>query len=85
MSTYNIKNLEHYFKTYRKSVKDPKKFWEKIAADNFTWYQKWDKVMDFDFKEAKFEWFSGAKLNITSNNAIRSKKCGTTHISSFKT
>jgi acetyl-CoA synthetase len=67
MSTYNIKNLEHYFKTYRKSVKDPKKFWDKIADENFTWYQKWDKVMDFDFKEAKFEWFTGAKLNITKN------------------
>ena len=67
MSTYNIKNLEHYFKTYRKSVKDPKKFWDKIADENFTWYQKWDKVLDFDFKEAKFEWFTGAKLNITKN------------------
>lgn len=67
MSSYNIKNLEHYFKTYRKSIKDPKKFWDKIADENFTWYQKWDKVLDFDFKEAKFEWFTGAKLNITKN------------------
>lgn len=67
MSAYNIKNLEHYFKTYRKSIKDPKKFWDKIADENFTWYQKWDKVLDFDFKEAKFEWFTGAKLNITKN------------------
>lgn len=67
MSSYNIKNLEHYFKTYRKSIKDPKKFWDKIADENFTWYQKWNKVLDFDFKEAKFEWFTGAKLNITKN------------------
>lgn len=67
MSSYNIKNLEHYFKTYRKSIKDPKKFWDKIADENFTWYQKWDKILDFDFKEAKFEWFTGAKLNITKN------------------
>lgn len=67
MSSYNIKNLEHYFKTYRKSIKDPKKFWDKIADENFTWYQKWDKILDFDFKEAKFEWFTCAKLNITKN------------------
>lgn len=67
MSTFNIKNLEHYYKTYRKSVKNPKKFWNKIADENFTWYQKWDKVLDFDFNEAKFEWFTGAKVNITKN------------------
>lgn len=67
MSHFKIKNLEDYFKTYRKSVKNPKKFWSKIADENFTWYQKWDKVFDFDFTEAKFEWFSGAKVNITKN------------------
>jgi acetyl-CoA synthetase len=67
MSSYVIKNLEHYFKVYRKSIKNPKKFWGKIADKNFIWYHKWDKVLDFDIKEAKFEWFSGAKLNITKN------------------
>lgn len=67
MSAYDIKDLEHYFKTYRKSIKSPKKFWNKIADENFTWYQKWDRVLDFDFQEAKFEWFSGAKVNITKN------------------
>ncbi len=67
MSHYKIKNLEHYFKAYRKSVKNPKKFWSKIADENFTWYQKWDKVLDFDFEEAKFEWFKNAKLNIAEN------------------
>lgn len=67
MSQLQIKNLEQYFKAYRKSVKNPKKFWGKIADEHFTWYQKWDKVLDFDFNEAKFEWFTGAKLNITKN------------------
>lgn len=67
MSLYEIKNLEHYFKVYRKSVANPKKFWDKIANDHFKWEKKWDKVLNFDFKEAKFEWFSGAKLNITTN------------------
>lgn len=67
MSHFKIKNLEHYFKAYRKSVKNPKKFWGEIANENFTWYQKWDKVLDFDFQEAKFEWFKNAKVNITKN------------------
>ena len=67
MSLYEINSLEHYFKVYRKSVVNPKKFWDKIANDHFKWEKKWDKVLNFDFKEAKFEWFSGAKLNITTN------------------
>ena len=67
MSLYEINSLEHYFKVYRKSVVNPKKFWDKIANDHFKWEKKWDKVLNFDFKEANFEWFSGAKLNITTN------------------
>lgn len=67
MSYYTIKNLEHYFKAYKKSVKDPKGFWDKIADENFTWYRKWDKVLEYDMQEARFKWFDGAKLNITKN------------------
>lgn len=67
MSYYKIKDLEHYFKMYKKSVRQPKKFWDRIADENFTWYQKWDKVLDFDMQEANFTWFKNAKLNITKN------------------
>lgn len=67
MSIYKIKDLEHYFKMYKKSVRQPKKFWDRIADENFTWYQKWDKVLDFDMQEANFTWFKNAKLNITKN------------------
>ena len=67
MSYYKIKDLEHYFKIYKKSVRQPKKFWDRIADENFTWYQKWDKVLDFDMQEANFTWFKNAKLNITKN------------------
>ena len=67
MGSYKIKNLEHYFKSYRKSIENPKKFWGKVARENFSWHQSWDKVVDFDFEDAKFEWFKGAKLNITEN------------------
>ena len=67
MSYYKILNLEHYFKMYKKSVREPRKFWDKIADEHFTWYQKWEKVFDFDFQEAKFRWFIDAKVNITKN------------------
>ncbi|MFK6999901.1 acetate--CoA ligase [Flavobacterium oreochromis] len=67
MSYYTIKDLENYFKMYKKSVREPKKFWDKIADENFVWYQKWDKVFDFDMQKAEFKWFIDAKVNITKN------------------
>ncbi|NRS89026.1 acetyl-CoA synthetase [Flavobacterium sp. 7E] len=67
MSRYKINNLEEYFKEYKKSVREPKKFWDKIASENFTWYQQWDKVVDFNMAEAEIKWFTEAKVNITKN------------------
>ncbi len=67
MSSYNINSLEKYFKVYRQSVNKPEKFWSKIAENNFTWYQKWDKVVEYDMQKAEFTWFRNGKLNITKN------------------
>ena len=67
MSRYKINNFEEYFKEYKKSIKDPKRFWDKIASENFTWYQEWDKVVDFNMAEAEIKWFDDAKVNITKN------------------
>lgn len=67
MSYYQVKNLEQYFKHYNKSIREPRKFWDKIADENFTWYQKWDKVVEFDMQEAEVKWFLNAKVNITKN------------------
>ena len=67
MSSYHIKNLEEYFKVYRKSIREPELFWEEIAEEHFSWYKKWNKVLDWDFKKPEVTWFDGAKLNITEN------------------
>jgi acetyl-CoA synthetase len=67
MSRYKINNLEEYFKEYKKSVREPRKFWDKIASENFTWYQEWEKVVDFNMGEADIKWFVDAKVNITKN------------------
>ncbi|MDO4727465.1 MAG: acetate--CoA ligase [Bacteroidota bacterium] len=67
MSYYKIENLEQYFKHYNKSVREPRKFWERIADENFTWYQRWDKILEYDMEKANFNWFVNAKLNITKN------------------
>ncbi len=67
MSYYHIKNLEQYFKHYNKSIREPRKFWGKIAEENFTWYQTWEKVMEFNMAEADIKWFMGAKVNMVKN------------------
>lgn len=67
MSNYHIKHLEEYFQVYRKSVREPEKFWEEIAEEHFLWRKKWDSVLEWDFKKPEVKWFEGAKLNITEN------------------
>ncbi len=67
MSYYQVGTLEQYFKHYNKSLREPRKFWDRIADENFTWYQKWDKVVEFDMQEAEVKWFLNAKVNITKN------------------
>ena len=63
---YQIKTLEQYSEAYHKSILDPENFWQDIA-ENFTWKKKWDKVLDWNFKEPKINWFINGKLNITEN------------------
>ncbi len=63
---FQIRSFEQYEQAYKESVESPDKFWASVA-ENFSWRKKWDKVSDWNFKEPKVEWFSGAKLNITEN------------------
>ena len=64
--TYQIKTLEEYRKIYAESVADPEKFWAGIA-ETFIWRKKWDKVVEWNFKDPDIKWFQGGKLNITEN------------------
>lgn len=63
---FQITSLDQYHNDYKRSVGDPEGFWSSIA-ENFQWKKKWDKVLEWNFKEPKVEWFKGAKLNITEN------------------
>lgn len=66
MRNFRIHTLEEYNKAYERSVKQPELFWNDIA-EHFTWHKKWDKVVDWDFKNYHVKWFDGATLNITEN------------------
>jgi acetyl-CoA synthetase len=63
---YQIRSLEEYQQQYQQSVMDPEGFWANVA-DHFYWRRKWDKVLDWNFKEPNVKWFVGGKLNITEN------------------
>lgn len=63
---YQLTTFAQYQEAYRKSVEDPEGFWASVA-ENFLWRKKWDKVVQWNFKEPRVKWFEGAKLNITEN------------------
>jgi acetyl-CoA synthetase len=63
---FQIKSQEQYEKAYRESVEQPDEFWASVA-ENFQWRKKWDKVLEWNFKEPNIKWFQGGKLNITEN------------------
>ncbi|RYY59490.1 MAG: acetyl-coenzyme A synthetase, partial [Chitinophagaceae bacterium] len=63
---YQITSLEQYHTDYRRSVEDPEGFWGSIA-EHFTWRRKWDRVLEWNFREPRVEWFAGGRLNITEN------------------
>ncbi len=62
----NIRSFEDYQAKYKQSVEAPEEFWAGVA-ENFQWKKKWDKVLDWNFKEPNIKWFEGGKLNITEN------------------
>jgi acetyl-CoA synthetase len=63
---YQIRSFDQYRAAYKKSVEDPEGFWASVA-DNFQWHKKWDKILEWNFKDPSIKWFQGAKLNITEN------------------
>ena len=65
-----IQSHEAYLKLYQESIKDPEGFWARLAED-FHWFQKWKKVLSFNYNINKgpieIRWFEGAKTNIVYN------------------
>lgn len=61
-----IDSFEAYQNAYQRSIDAPEEFWDDVA-NTFTWKQKWDQTLNWNFTEPKIEWFVGGKLNITEN------------------
>ena len=47
---------------YEEARLDPEAFWARFAEE-LDWFQKWDKVLEWDPPFAK--WFVGGKLNVS--------------------
>lgn len=63
---YQVQSNEDYETLYQQAAENPSDFWGKVA-DHFTWQQKWDKVLDWNFTEPNVKWFVNGKMNITEN------------------
>ncbi len=64
--TPRIQSFEEYQQWYKRSVEDPEGFWSDMASA-FTWQKKWDKTLEWDFRDLDVKWFQGGKMNITEN------------------
>lgn len=63
---HQFTTLESYQQAYNKSVDDPEGFWGDVA-ENFSWKRKWNKILEWNFRDPHITWFKGATLNITEN------------------
>ena len=58
---------ETYQQMYDRSIQDPEGFWAAQAKQQLDWFQKWDKVLQWDFDRAEIKWFLNGKLNVSYN------------------
>lgn len=63
-----IKSLDEYRDIYERSEQDLEGFWSEKAEELLDWYEKWDKVLEYSFKEKIYvKWFINGKLNASYN------------------
>jgi len=62
----HLKSMEEYRKLYRRSLDDPAGFWAE-QAKAIDWFHPWHSVLDADYEEIDFAWYSGGRLNACFN------------------
>lgn len=65
--------VQDYATEYRRSIEQTEDFWDGIAHE-LEWFSPWDKV--FEWTYPTFQWFLGAKCNITHNCLDRHVRAG---------
>ncbi len=61
-----VKSMEQYREMYGRSLDDPAGFWAE-QAKALDWFHPWRNVLDVDYDEIDFAWFSGGRLNACHN------------------
>ena len=78
-----IKSPEEYERMYSESIKNPERFWSAQARENLDWFDRGEKVLEYDFqnigkvKKPYVKFFSDWKLNVSYN-------CIDRHINTWK-
>jgi acetyl-CoA synthetase len=60
----HVGSMAQYERLYRASVRDPEKFWARIASE-LVWFKQWKRVLRW--KRPHAEWFVGGRTNISYN------------------
>jgi acetyl-CoA synthetase len=62
----HIRSMEEYERLYRLSLDNPEWFWAE-QAKALDWFHPFTRVLDADYAEVDFAWFSGGRLNACYN------------------
>jgi acetyl-CoA synthetase len=71
----HVKSVEEYERLWNYAKDKPEAFWAERADEHLSWFQKWDKVLDWNPPFAK--WFVGGKINACYN-------CVDRHLSTWR-
>ncbi len=62
-----VSSLKSYKALYNWSVADSEGFWSEMA-EQLVWYKKWDRFLEYDFKDnPEIRYFIGGKINVSYN------------------
>ena len=62
----HIRSMDEYRRLYQRSLDDPAGYWGE-QAQILDWFHPWDQVLDTDYEQVDFSWYSGGRLNASYN------------------
>ncbi len=71
----HVKSMEQYQELYDRSINDPEGFWTE-HAERLHWFEKWDKLREWDYSKAEIKWFLNGRINACYNCVDRHVDAG---------
>jgi acetyl-CoA synthetase len=62
----HVGSLAEYQRLYRESLDQPEAFWRR-QAELLTWFHPPQAILDWDYEQVDFSWYSGGRLNACFN------------------